>query len=297
MCCRRRWSAAIRSPTGWSTAARSRRACRACARRTIWRMPEPLLEQAQDDATIARDPRHGARRHRHRHRRRDPPRELLEPVRDRARRHRSRATRRRSAAAPATDAGAARRRPDPARAARSRCATCSSCAATPSARPRSRCPARSRWRSRRRTSSTRTRKSWRWTMPPRSTPRLRDLKAAGADVIQLDEPWLRNAPRPPSASREGDQPRARGHPRADRVHLCFGYAAVVEAQEAERLCVPPELARPSPQQISIEAAQPKLDLGMLRELAGKTIMLGVLDLSDPSVETRRAGGGAHPRRA
>ena len=62
----------------------------------MWRVPEALLEQAQDDATARRDPRHGAGRHRHRQRRRDPARELLEPLRDGARRHRRRRARARS---------------------------------------------------------------------------------------------------------------------------------------------------------------------------------------------------------
>jgi 5-methyltetrahydropteroyltriglutamate--homocysteine methyltransferase len=69
------------------------------------------------------------------------------------------------------------------------------------------------------------------------------------------------------------------------VHLCFGYAAVVKTQKPAGYSFLPQLADSIATQISIEAAQPKLDLGILRELAGKTVMLGVIDLSDPSVET------------
>jgi 5-methyltetrahydropteroyltriglutamate--homocysteine methyltransferase len=115
---------------------------------------------------------------------------------------------------------------------------------------------------------------------------LRDLQAAGADVIQLDEPWLRNDP---------DAAKRFAVPAINRalagitvptvVHLCFGYAAVVKAQKPTGYSFLPQLADSIAQQISIEAAQPKLDLGILSELAGKTIMLGVIDLSDPSVET------------
>jgi 5-methyltetrahydropteroyltriglutamate--homocysteine methyltransferase len=70
------------------------------------------------------------------------------------------------------------------------------------------------------------------------------------------------------------------------VHLCFGYAAVVPgASKPSGYSFLPGLADSIAQQISIEAAQPKLDLGMLRDLAGKKIMLGVLDLGDDAVET------------
>ena len=69
------------------------------------------------------------------------------------------------------------------------------------------------------------------------------------------------------------------------VHLCFGYAAVVHGQKPTGYSFLPQLADCTAQQISIEAAQPKLDLGMLRDLSGKTIMLGVIDLKDTGVET------------
>jgi 5-methyltetrahydropteroyltriglutamate--homocysteine methyltransferase len=68
------------------------------------------------------------------------------------------------------------------------------------------------------------------------------------------------------------------------VHVCFGYAAVVNEKPTGYAFLP-ELADTRAQQISIEAAQPKLDLGVLRDLAGKTIMLGVIDLGDRNVET------------
>ena len=80
------------------------------------------------------------------------------------------------------------------------------------------------------------------------------------------------------------------------VHLCFGYAAVVKQRSPPATAFLPQLADTIAQQISIEAAQPKLDLGVLRELAGKTIVLGVLDLDDPAVETAEDGRRAHPRR-
>ena len=68
------------------------------------------------------------------------------------------------------------------------------------------------------------------------------------------------------------------------MHLCFGYAAVVRKSPPATASSPSSPTAPRTQ-ISIEAAQPKLDLGVLRDLAGKTIMLGVLDLGDPAIET------------
>ena len=114
----------------------------------------------------------------------------------------------------------------------------------------------------------------------------RDLQAAGADVIQLDEPWLRNDPE--SAKRYAvpaiDRALA-GLTVPTAVHLCFGYAAVVRHQKPAGYSFLPQLAVCRARQISIEAAQPRLDLGVLADLAGKTIILGVIDLGDPAVET------------
>jgi 5-methyltetrahydropteroyltriglutamate--homocysteine methyltransferase len=114
---------------------------------------------------------------------------------------------------------------------------------------------------------------------------IKDLFAAGADVVQIDEPWMQQHP---------DKARQYGLKALDRalagvtgtvaVHLCFGYAAVVHEKPAGYSFLP-ELEASRAQQISIEAAQPKLDLKVLRELPSKTIILGVIDLSDMSVET------------
>ena len=114
-----------------------------------------------------------------------------------------------------------------------------------------------------------------------------DLQQAGADVIQLDEPWLRNDPE--AAKRYAVRAINRalsGITVPTVVHLCFGYAAVVPgSSKPSGYSFLPGLADSIAQQISIEAAQPKLDLGVLRELAGKKIMLGVLDLGDNNIET------------
>ena len=116
---------------------------------------------------------------------------------------------------------------------------------------------------------------------------LRDLQQAGADIIQLDEPWLRNDPA--AAKRYAVKAINRaleGITVPTVVHLCFGYAAVVPGNtKPTGYSFLAGLADSVAQQISIEAAQPKLDLGVLRDLAGKKIMLGVLDLGDSRIET------------
>jgi 5-methyltetrahydropteroyltriglutamate--homocysteine methyltransferase len=114
-----------------------------------------------------------------------------------------------------------------------------------------------------------------------------DLQKAGADVIQLDEPWLRNDPEAASRYAVKVINRAlQGLTVPTVIHLCFGYAAVVPgASKPAGYAYLPELADTIASQISIESAQPKVDLGVLKELSGKKIMLGVLDLGDLAVET------------
>ncbi|MGE0627759.1 MAG: 5-methyltetrahydropteroyltriglutamate--homocysteine methyltransferase [Hyphomicrobiaceae bacterium] len=119
------------------------------------------------------------------------------------------------------------------------------------------------------------------------------LAAAGADLIQLDEPWLRNNP---EAAREFavkaiDRALA-GLEVPTAVHLCFGYAQMV-GNKPQDYAFLPELAGSCAQQISIESAQPNIDLAVLSELAaaGKSVMLGVIDLGDEVVETPQAVAG------
>jgi 5-methyltetrahydropteroyltriglutamate--homocysteine methyltransferase len=116
----------------------------------------------------------------------------------------------------------------------------------------------------------------------------KDLVKAGADIIQLDEPWLRQDP---DAARriavKAINRALQGITVPTIVHLCFGYAALVSGDSKPvGYSFLPELADSTADQISIEAAQPKgLDLGVLSDLAPKKILLGVLDLGDPRVET------------
>jgi 5-methyltetrahydropteroyltriglutamate--homocysteine methyltransferase len=114
---------------------------------------------------------------------------------------------------------------------------------------------------------------------------IKDLFAAGADVVQIDEPWMQA--RPEQARRYGLKALDRalaGVTGTTALHICFGYAAMVKSKPSGYSFLP-ELERSAARQISIEAAQPRLDLAVLKELPSKTIMLGVLDLSDQTVET------------
>jgi 5-methyltetrahydropteroyltriglutamate--homocysteine methyltransferase len=113
----------------------------------------------------------------------------------------------------------------------------------------------------------------------------RDLKAAGVDVIQLDEPWMQA--KADRAARYGVRVLNRaleGIEGPTVVHVCFGYAELVHDKPPAYAFLS-ELAGSTAHQISIEAAQPKLDLGVLKDLSNKRIVLGVLDLSTPEAET------------
>ena len=113
----------------------------------------------------------------------------------------------------------------------------------------------------------------------------RELKAAGADVIQLDEPWLRMDPEGAKRYAVSAIDRAlEGIPGPTVAHLCFGYAQLVKNKPGQYAFLP-ELAASKVEQISIEAAQPNLDLAILKELSGKKIILGVISVEDQSCET------------
>jgi 5-methyltetrahydropteroyltriglutamate--homocysteine methyltransferase len=112
-----------------------------------------------------------------------------------------------------------------------------------------------------------------------------DLFAAGADIVQLDEPYLQA--RPEEARKYGVaalKQALAGITGTTAVHLCFGYAAIIHDRPSGYSFLP-ELAECPADQISIETAQSGLDCAVLAELAGKTIILGVLNLGDPAVET------------
>ena len=112
-----------------------------------------------------------------------------------------------------------------------------------------------------------------------------DLFAAGADIVQIDEPYMQA--RPDAARAYGLaalNAALAGITGTTAVHVCFGYAAIIHERPSGYSFLP-ELADCSVQQVSIETAQSGLDLGVLTDLADKSIILGVVDLSTPEVET------------
>ena len=114
-----------------------------------------------------------------------------------------------------------------------------------------------------------------------------NLVAAGADVIQLDEPWVRNdAAAAKRYAVKAINRALQGITVPTVVHICFGYAAVVPGDtKPAGYAFLAELADSAAETLSIESAQPKLDLAVLKELAPKKVMLGVLDLGDLRIES------------
>jgi len=116
---------------------------------------------------------------------------------------------------------------------------------------------------------------------------IKDLFAAGADIVQIDEPYMQA--RPEKARRYGVKALNRaleGVTGTTAVHICFGYAAIIH-QRPSGYSFLPELEGTAVRQVSIETAQSGLDCAVLEKLASKTIILGVLDLSDMTVESPR----------
>ena len=114
---------------------------------------------------------------------------------------------------------------------------------------------------------------------------IKDLFAAGADIVQIDEPYMQA--RPEKARRYGLAALNRaldGVTGTTAVHICFGYAAIIHERPSGYSFLP-ELAQCSCRQISIETAQSKLDCSVLKQLEGKRVMVGCIDLADPQVET------------
>ncbi len=131
-----------------------------------------------------------------------------------------------------------------------------------------------------------------------------DLFAAGADVVQVDEPYMQARPEPAREYGLRALKRATdGLPGTSAVHICFGYAAIIHERPSGYSFLP-ELAATECDQVSIETAQAGLDLEVLEGLPEKTIILGVLDLSTDEVEApetvaeriRRAFPHAGPER-
>ena len=123
-----------------------------------------------------------------------------------------------------------------------------------------------------------------------------DLFAAGADVVQIDEPYMQA--RPEKARRYGLQALNRaldGVTGTTAVHICFGYAAIIHERPSGYSFLP-ELAQCSCRQVSIETAQSKLDCSVLESLGGKKLMVGCIDLADPrSSRPRSSSRGSSAR--
>jgi len=114
---------------------------------------------------------------------------------------------------------------------------------------------------------------------------IRDLFSAGADIVQVDEPYMQA--RPEKARDYGLKALNRaldGITGPTAVHICFGYAAIIHERPSGYSFLP-EFANSPVKQVSIETAQSSLDCSVLKTLPGKTILLGVLDLSDMKIET------------
>ncbi len=114
---------------------------------------------------------------------------------------------------------------------------------------------------------------------------IKDLFAAGADVVQIDEPYMQARPEKAREFGLAAVNRAlEGVNGTTALHICFGYAAIIH-ERPEGYSFLPELAGTALDQISIETAQSNLDTSVLARLPGKTIVLGVIDLKDQTVET------------
>ncbi len=113
---------------------------------------------------------------------------------------------------------------------------------------------------------------------------IKDLFAAGADVVQIDEPYMQAWPdKARQYAIKAINRALEGVVGTTVVHLCFGYAHYRQKKSGGYSFLP-ELENCAADQISVEAAQPQLDLAILKKLPSKTIMLGVLDLADPRAE-------------
>ncbi len=113
---------------------------------------------------------------------------------------------------------------------------------------------------------------------------IKDLFAAGADIVQIDEPYMQaRADKARQIGLNGLNAALDGVKGTTAVHICFGYAAVIHVRP-EGYSFLPEFANSPIQQVSIETAQSGLDCKILETLPGKTIILGVLDLSNMAIE-------------
>jgi 5-methyltetrahydropteroyltriglutamate--homocysteine methyltransferase len=120
---------------------------------------------------------------------------------------------------------------------------------------------------------------------------LKDLFAAGADIVQLDEPWMVSfADRARKYGLRILDEAIAGATGKTAVHLCLGYAHVVKNKPSTYAFLT-ELEGTKIDQVSIETAEPKLDLAVLKDMPSKTIIIGVLNLGDMAIETPETVAG------
>jgi 5-methyltetrahydropteroyltriglutamate--homocysteine methyltransferase len=120
---------------------------------------------------------------------------------------------------------------------------------------------------------------------------IKDLFAAGADIVQVDEPYMQARPKPAEDYGIAALNRAlEGVTGTTAVHICFGYAAIIHERPSAYSFLP-QLKGCRCRQISIETAQSSLDCSVLKNLPDQKIILGVLDLSTPDVESPETVAG------
>ena len=234
----------------------------------------------------ARHPRPGARRPRHHHRRRDAARKLFQPLRHRARRRRHRQSRHRARPLRPSQSGAARRRQDAPQASGRGATTCNSCAPTPTRTIKITVPGPFTMSQQAQNDFYKDEEEMALDYAAAVNAEIKDLFAAGADIVQIDEPYMQARPDKARKYRpEGAQRRARrrqGHDRgAHLLRLCRHHP-----RAAGGLFVPAGVRRT--RRCSRSRSRPRspsLDCAVLEKLPGKTIILGVLDLSDMTIET------------
>ena len=251
----------------------------------LWRIDPQYLEQAQDDATLIaiRDQERAgldiitdgeARRESYSNRFAT----ALRRRRHRQPRHRPRPQRR-------AEPGAARRRPDRSAGTRCRCATCASCARTRAGAIKITVPGPFTMSQQAQNDAYESEAELALAYAGAVHDEIVDLFAAGADIVQIDEPYMQA--RPEKAREFGVAALERaldGVVGTTAVHICFGYAAIIHGRPSEYSFLP-ELAACSCDQISIETAQSGIDTAVLATLPEKRIILGVIDLDDLGVET------------
>ena len=261
-------------------------------------MPEAPLDEAQDDATLVAIRDHGARRRRHRHRRRDPPRELLEPLRDRARRASTSTTPARHSTAPATPIRSRASSARSAARAPSRCATSSSCGAHTDRPIKITVPGPFTMSQQAQNDYYPDGRKLALDYAAAVNEELRDVAAAGADIVQIDEPYLQaRAEAAREYALEAIARALEGIDARDRAaHLLrlrrdrpLPPGRLLLPRRAGRLRRRPDLDRGG-------AAAPR-PVGAGAAAVARRIVLGVLDLDDPHVETAGSRRRANPRRA